>query len=617
MLLGGLFHPISSRARRRGVLPTAPQNRFQRLAHGARSALAMRDFSYFVGGMLRPGLLVLPFFLLFIAARGKMIDPSRLPASGWAGNVGVPGGIPSLAVSGRPSSSLYTQWCNVRISIPGTTLVAAGDGVADDSPALSYAIRNCPNYRYVYLPAGTYRLNSGIYREGVNNYDSVQRPYSIAIKGEGPRLTKIRFYGRGNAISLLSAISSSEFVGKMAIAGGDARGSTSLKLGSLNPYFAAGLWATLARPNSTATSGHDAHYMYNCASQLIKVSAINTGARTITFWPALNEAYAGDLLAICVSPPFRCGIQDLYVENMSDNGGNNILLDGAQECWVKDIESYNCSRWHIDFNDGAACEVRECVIHDGWSAGGNAAYGVGLFSFCCQCLVENNIFYHCRHAMEMEDGGQGNVFGYNYDFNPINSDLGPGLKNELNTDYLMGDLIFHGGDPRWNLWEGNVASDFKFDSVLGGSGYNTAFRNLVRRKGLPSTYVACFGSDIQRWNYNENLVGNVYEAPPARYSGPLRRWGTDQDDASVIDPQSQATVYIDGDCDLQSGATTWDPSDSDHALPQSYYLTAKPAWFGTSPWPAIDPNDPDRASPASIPAGYRWVHGTPPPAASP
>jgi hypothetical protein len=184
---------------------------------------------------------------------------------------------------------------------------------------------------------------------------------------------------------------------------------------------------------------------------------------------------------------------------------------------------------------------------------------------------------------------------------------------QLGTDYLMGDLIHHGGEPRWNLWEGNVASDIKFDCVLGGSAYNTAFRNRIRRKGLPATYVACFASDIQRWNYNENLVGNIYEPPPARYSGPFRRWGTRQDDASAIDPGPEATALIDGECDLNSGTTIWDPRDVDHVLPKSLYLRAKPAWFGALPWPPFDSTHPLASSQASIPAGLRWAEKAPPP----
>jgi len=50
-------------------------------------------------------------------------------------------------------------------------------------------------------------------------------------------------------------------------------------------------------------------------------------------------------------------------------------------------------------------------------------------------------------------------------------------------------------------------------------------------------------------------------------------------------------------------------------LPQSLYLATKPAWFGTLVWPPFDPTAPN-VSYDAIPAGYRYVHGVDPPAAS-
>jgi hypothetical protein len=527
---------------------------------------------------------------LSIPGRAAMIDPTRLPASGWTGNVGIPGGIPTD----------YRMFCNVKVSIPGTKLLAAGNGETDDSPAINFAVQHCSNHRYVYLPAGIYRLDRGIVRQGVNRYDKIQRPFSIEIRGDGPAATKLLFFGHGTAISFVPA--NGEDGQTMRILGGDARGSTSLRLDSISPYFIPNIYAVIHRLNAQATDGHDPHYMIDTASQMVKVTAIHRASGKISFSPALNEAYPSDYLTIGISAPYRCGIENLYIENRTASGGHNIAIEYGQECWIRNVESNRASKWHIRLQSCARCEVRECYVHDGWDGGGDSIYGVGLFQFCCNNLIENNIAWHCRHSYVTEYGGQGNVFGYNYSKDPIN-------ESQLHTDYLMGDLIHHGGEPRWNLWEGNVAADIKFDCVLGGSGYNTAFRNQIQRKGLPITTVANFGSDIQRWNYNENLVGNVYEAPPPGYSGPLRRWGSDQDDTSNLDPRSQATAILDGECDVQQGTVVW--AEANHILPDSYYLKAKPAWFGNLAWPPIDPNHPLASGTASIPAGQRWLSRAP------
>jgi hypothetical protein len=47
-------------------------------------------------------------------------------------------------------------------------------------------------------------------------------------------------------------------------------------------------------------------------------------------------------------------------------------------------------------------------------------------------------------------------------------------------------------------------------------------------------------------------------------------------------------------------------------LPNSYYHTSKPAWFGNLAWPAYDPSSPpasEAAALVAIPAGYRYVNG--------
>ena len=521
------------------------------------------------------------------------IDPSRLPASGWKGFVGCRSGIPTN----------YDKFCNVAESIPGTALKAVGDGQTDDYLAIQFAIEHCPDREYVYIPAGTYRLSKGIERRSGARDGGMSHPFSIEIKGDGPGRTKLEFYGRGTALTLAPA--NGQDAQTMTISGGDERGSTSLRVASISGYLAPELQAVVHRVNASATLGHDPAYMKDTASQIVTITSIDRLNHTVGFEPALNEAYAGDYLTVGVSPPFRCGIHDLSIENKTSSGGHNIRIAYGQECWISNVESIMASKWHIRLENCSRCEVRGCYVHDGWNGGGDSIYGVGLFQFCCNNLVEDNIAVHCRHSYITEYGGQGNVFGYNSSRDPIN-------ENQLHTDYLMGDLIHHGGEPRWNLWEGNVASDIRFDCVLGGSAYNTAFRNLIRRRGLPSTYVACFGSDIQRWNLNENLVGNVYELPPRRDT-PLRRWGTIQDNASIVDPRPKATVLLDGEYDSQKEAATW--AGSSHELPDSYYLDQRPQWFGNLPWPPVDPNHPDRSSETGIPAGLRdssiRIRGTP------
>ena len=50
------------------------------------------------------------------------------------------------------------------------------------------------------------------------------------------------------------------------------------------------------------------------------------------------------------------------------------------------------------------------------------------------------------------------------------------------------------------------------------------------------------------------------------------------------------TLFWHGDVNWVNQATVWDANTSNHNLPPSLYLTAKPTWFGGTPWPVIGPD---------------------------
>jgi hypothetical protein len=192
------------------------------------------------------------------------IPANRLPASGWTGHVGVPGGIPTN----------YTQAFDVTQPMAGYSgALADPTGVADSAPAIQYAVTNCPNNRFVYIPAGTYRLNSAITRQGLNYFDNVQRPFSILIKGAGPASTKLHFYGAGSAINFIPATFNAR---RMAIASGNTRGSTSITVTAVDPYLATNLYVVVNRLNAEAITDRPLGlpeqtngYMTNTTSQIV------------------------------------------------------------------------------------------------------------------------------------------------------------------------------------------------------------------------------------------------------------------------------------------------------------------------------------------------------------
>src|ERR1700733_12364698 len=158
---------------------------------------------------------------------GGVIPSSNFPASGtWQSVAGVPGGIDQYSTN-------YAMFCNVKMSIPGTTNVAYGDGLHDDTSALQYAVAHCPNNECVYVPTGHYLTTASITVVGTYNYDLVQHPFSMIIRGDGPTNTVILNNAAGGEI--ISFKCNSGPGGNVPIiTSGDSRGSTNMNLASMN-----------------------------------------------------------------------------------------------------------------------------------------------------------------------------------------------------------------------------------------------------------------------------------------------------------------------------------------------------------------------------------------------
>jgi hypothetical protein len=215
------------------------------------------------------------------------------------------------------------------------------------------------------------------------------------------------------------------------------------------------------------------------------------------------------------------------------------------------------------------------------------------------------------------------------------------------------------------LLEGNYSQNFKGDSYWGNSIYITVFPNWlsgVRAAHPPlNTYIYTsncvhhYGDytrrtavDIQAYNYYQSFIGNVLGingqqllTKPSGCEGPQMAfmpqvtttadWNTANNQNAVIMWQIgtyQATVnstgnwsFVDttintqlrnGNWDWVTGAQHWygiggttDGGATPVAIPNSFYLSSKPAFFGTNPWPWIDPTT---GTTYTLPAKYCFEH---------
>ena len=104
------------------------------------------------------------------------------------------------------------------------------------------------------------------------------------------------------------------------------------------------------------------------------------------------------------------------------------------------------------------------------------------------------------------------------------------------------------------------------------------------------------------------MDGWVYETTVANGKPGIWMLGWDK----ATDGQVSATTLRHGNFDYLTNTVKWDPAVTDHTLPNSLYLTKKPAFFGAGTgytWPWVDPLGNKKVY--MLPAKVRYDSGTP------
>jgi hypothetical protein len=181
--------------------------------------------------------------------------------------------------------------------------------------------------------------------------------------------------------------------------------------------------------------------------------------------------------------------------------------------------------------------------------------------------------------------------------------------------------------PHHVLFEGNYSHNVDSDYTHGNAIDLTFFRNWLtgqRRSFTDSANVRVAGLAYGSWwdSFVGNVLGRsgqmagfVYEAPAmagtsANWGGKNiwllgydpERWG------SYADPQTLTTVIRDGNFDFVTNSQKWHSTPAGFVIPDSLYLSGKPAFFGANPWPWVNPTN---GQTYVLPAKARYDAGTP------
>jgi len=522
--------------------------------------------------------------------------------------------MPGIA-GGIPNYPLDKTACN-----SGCDYTTHGDDAIDDSAILQSCLANTAQGHACVVKAGTYAIMTPI---------SV--PSNRVLRGAGEGLTNLHNRHDGGTTVLLGGAGwfgayGAGDTGVVALSSGYTKGSTTLvsvaQPAATSAAFAIGAYVAVTEnndPNLVNVTGYDGDCNWcggpwgfgsgtQLMAQIVQVTAIS--GNTVTIDRPLYYTFTSSLSPVLKPlnlPVVGAGVEDLTIQEMRATAEENhglVHFSAAVGCWAKGVELVGAYSEFVEFQWSRGCVLRDSYIHDPQSTMSGQGYGAHVTFWNSDHLVENNIFVKSRHSMVFEGGGSGCVFGYNYSYRD--------WQGDSDSVWLGKDIVFHGAHPYMNLIEGNMHQEFVPDNTWGSSSHNTYFRNNATGASDFAAVAteATRAVTIDQNNWYFNVVGNVLGSPgTSLVNGPLpgcsenEIWqlGCKSEVSGPADPNVMATLFHCGNYSYASSAGASAVSgfasslpgvdgDCSGTLPNSYYYSSKPSWFGSCPWPPIGPD---------------------------
>jgi hypothetical protein len=328
-------------------------------------------------------------------------------------------------------------------------------------------------------------------------------------------------------------------------------------------------------------------------------------------------------------------VRNAGLEGVTLKGGSDgaLRFEAAAYSWAKNVEITIWRGEGVAFNNAFRCELRDSYIHDAaFAVPGGGAYSISFASGTAENLVENNISMMANKVMVARSSGAGSVVGYNYMDDGYINYAENWIETGLNASHMVGSHHV--------LFEGNYGFNWDSEHTHGSAVYMTVFRNWLR--GIRKPFVnpqtghtiddanttqsapkRCVG--VQAYSYWMTFAGNVlgaagqmsgwtYEPTGPDAMGKPSIWllGWDNLNGNGQNYPYEAalapTVIRDGNWDWLQSKQSWHNNVVSATLPDSLYMPGKPAFFGSNPWPWVDPVT---GTTYTLPAKARFDAGTP------
>lgn len=316
------------------------------------------------------------------------------------------------------------------------------------------------------------------------------------------------------------------------------------------------------------------------------------------------------------------GLESLTVDySLSTSNAYGLAMWNCYQCWVKNVRSMWGKRDHILVQQSMASVIRDSYFYQSQSHA-TVSYAIEPIGSSA-ILIENNIFQQVTSPY-VSNQASGFVLGYNF-----------GTDNTVNGSYMQGSYAGHNGGSGMNLFEGNSFNGLFIDATWGSSNLGTYFRNMLPgwQSGFTNQTVSI---DLDSYMRGYSVVGNVmgqpgyhthYESYATSASGGVNGGAASSlsiymlgwtnngglgncTSPPVCDPLARSTLMRWGNYDTVNAAVRWDTAEAApgavpyinanftpsyfstlaQTLPPSLYLSGKPSWWRSMPFPAIGPD---------------------------
>ncbi len=344
----------------------------------------------------------------------------------------------------------------------------------------------------------------------------------------------------------------------------------------------------------------------------------SVGGNTITFTSPLHISYRTSHMAqLTRYTGSNAQVQNAGVEDFTVSGGadGQVRFENAANSWARNIENTQWIGEGFAVNGSFRIEIRDSYIHTGaWPEPGGAGYAISFADGTSDVLIENNIIVDTCKIIVVRSSGAGSVFAYNHTDDSWDYTSPGWVEVGLNASHMAG--------PHHMLFEGNYSPNADSDFTHGNAIDLTFFRNWLsgqRRSFNDASGARAVGLAYGSWwdSFVGNVLGRSGKMSGWTYNDPamagnnadwqdddIWKIGYDPERWSMYaDPLTLSTLIRGGNFDYLTNSVHWETL-TPQALPNSLYLTSKPAFFGSSPWPWVDPTGTTRLY--ALPATQRY-----------